>query len=175
MKMTIKAALATGLAAMVVTTPLPVMATTGVREHVRVQHAGIADASVAEYRRRYGRDRRLDVDAGDVILGIGLIAAIAAIAGSASKDRAPKRDYDNDYRGRDTDERPESGRDDVSSAVRACTDAAEGRANDRVDEIGSVVRDGNGWQVTGTVGADNFTCEVNDGRVEAIRFGDREI
>jgi hypothetical protein len=60
MKMTIKAALATGLAAMVVTTPLPVMAATGVREHVRVQHAGIADASVAEYRRRYGRDRRLD-------------------------------------------------------------------------------------------------------------------
>lgn len=175
MKMTMKAALAAGLAAMVVTTPLPVMAATGVREHVSIQPSVLADASVAEYRRRHWRDRRLDVDAGDVILGIGLIAAIAAIAGTAKKERAPQRDYDDDYRSRDSDMQSEDDRNDVGGAVRACSDAAESRSNSLVDEIGSVVREGSGWQVTGTVGANNFTCEVNDGRVEMIRFGDREI
>ena len=172
-----KAALAAGLTAMVATTPLPAMATQGVTHSVS-HNGGISRYDQAgEYHRRHWRKRRLDVDAGDVILGIGLIAAIAAVADSASK----KRDRDVEPRYRDYDDRqpttPQDYREgnDVGDAVSACTDAAERTANGRVDEIGSVTREGNGWRVEGEIGNDSFTCTVNDGRVDDIRFDDREI
>jgi hypothetical protein len=171
-------ALAAGLGAMLATSPLPAMAAYGSRE--AAQHkASVFDGTDAYHHRRW-RHRRLDVDAGDVILGIGLIAAIAAVAGAAEKDGS--RDRRRDERGYD-DERSrdyyrssrDSGNDDVGSAVTACSEAAERAGNGRVNEIGSVTRDGKLWRVEGEIGNDPFTCSVSNGRVDDIRIGDREI
>jgi hypothetical protein len=174
-----KAVLATGLAAMVATTPLPAMAAYGSRQAVSAGHAGSVFDDVSEYHRRHRHHhRRLDVDAGDVILGVGLIAAIAAIAGAADKDRRrDNRRYDEE-RPRDYDSGPPPsyrGSDDVGTAVTACTEAAERAGNGRVDEIAAVTRSGNGWRVEGGIGNSTFTCSVSDGRVDDIRIGDREI
>lgn len=172
-----KTALTAGLMAMVATTPLPAIAATGMATSVKAE-GGIAHyGEAADYHRRHWRKRRLDVDAGDVILGIGLIAAIAAVADSAEKNR---RDRGDDEYPRTPDYDREAvpsynGGDDVGSAVTACTDAAESAANGQVDEIGSVTREGNGWRVEGEIGNDGFVCTVNDGRVEDIRIDDREI
>lgn len=175
-----RAALAAGLTAMVATTPLPAMAAYGSREVAASRHQASPYDDASDYHRRRWRHRRLDVDAGDVILGIGLIAAIAAVADSAGKNRRsePRRDDDPRYRDYDREPTPApayGGGDDVGSAVSACTDAAERTANGRVDEIGSVTREGNGWRVQGEIGNDGFTCTVTDGRVDDIRIGDREI
>lgn len=175
-----KVALAAGLTAMVATTPLPAMAAYGSREAATARHQASSYDDTSDYHRRRWRNRRLDVDAGDVILGIGLIAAIAAVADSAGKNRRsePRRDDEPRYRDYDREPAPapayNSGQ-DVGSAVGVCTDAAERAANGRVDEIGSVTREGSGWRVTGDIGNDGFTCTVIDGRVTDIRIGDREI
>ena len=168
-----KAALAAGLSAMVATTPLPAIAATGVTTSVKATDGATYYGEAADYHRRHWRKRRLDVDAGDVIL----IAAIAAVADSAEKNRR-NRNGDEYPRNADYDREPEPsfrGNDDVGSAVSACTDAAERTNNGRVDEIASVTRDGNGWRVEGEIGNDNFVCTVTDGRVDDIRIGDREI
>lgn len=173
-----KAALAAGLTAMVATTPLPAMAAYGSREVATARHQASGYDDASDYHRRRWRNRRLDVDAGDVIIGIGLIAAIAAIADSAGKDSRRERPRDDEPRYRDYDREPApayNGGDDVGGAVSACTDAAERKAGGRVDEIGSVTREGNGWRVEGEIGNDGFTCTVTDGRVDDIRIGDREI
>lgn len=173
-----KAALAAGLTAMVATTPLPAMAAYGSKQAVTARHEASVFDDASEYHRRRWRNRRLDVDAGDVILGIGLIAAIAAVANSADKNRRsdPRREEEPRYRDYDREPAPSfSGGSDVGSAVSACTDAAERAANSRVDEIGSVTREGASWRVVGEIGNDDFTCTVTDGRVDDIRIGDREI
>lgn len=173
-----KAALAAGLTAMVATTPLPAFAAYGSKQAVLTQHEASAFDDASDYHRRRWRNRRLDVDAGDVILGIGLIAAIAAVADSADKNRRsdPRRDEQPRYRDYDREPSPSySGGSDVGSAVSACTDAAERAANGRVDEIGAVTREGASWRVVGEIGNDDFTCTVTDGRVDDIRIGDREI
>lgn len=172
-----KAALAAGLSAMVATTPLPAIAATGVSTSVRTTDGATYYGEASDYHRLHWRKRRLDVDAGDVILGIGLIAAIAAVADSAEKNRR-NRSGDEYQRDADYDREPEPsfrGNDDVGSAVSACTDAAERTNNGRVDEIASVTREDNGWRVEGEIGNDNFVCTVTDGRVDDIRIGDREI
>jgi hypothetical protein len=173
-----KAALAAGLTAMIATTPLPAMAAYGSWEVAAARHEASAYDDTSEYHRRRWRNRRLDVDAGDVILGIGLIAAIAAVADSAGKDSRRDRPRDDDQSYRDYDREPApaySGNSDVGAAVSACTEAAERSANGRVDEIGSVTREGASWRVAGEIGNDDFTCTVTDGRVDDIRIGDREI
>lgn len=173
-----KTALAAGLTAMVATTPLPAMAAYGSKQAVTQRHEASVFDGASDYHRRRWRNRRLDVDAGDVILGIGLIAAIAAVADSADKNRRndPRREEEPRYRDYDRDPAPSyNGGSDVGSAVSACTDAAERAANGRVDEIGSVTREGAGWRVVGEIGNDDFTCTVTDGRVDDIRIGDREI
>jgi hypothetical protein len=171
-----KAALAAGIGAMVATTPLPAMAAFGTKAAAAAQHEASVFDDASDYHRRRWRNR--GPDAGDVILGIGLIAAIAAIAGAAEKDRRrDDRRYD-DERPRDYDSAPAPsyrGNDDVGTAVTACTEAAERAGNGRVDEIGAVTRSGNGWRVEGEIGNDAFTCSVSDGRVDDIRIGDREI
>lgn len=173
-----KAALAAGLTAMVATTPLPALAAYGSREVAAQRQAASPYDDASDYHRRRWRNRRLDVDAGDVILGIGLIAAIAAVADAGNKNRRSEPRRDDEPRYRDYDQTPApsyNGGDDVGSAVSACTDAAERASKGRVDEIGSVTRESNGWRVEGEIGNDGFTCTVNNGRVEDIRIGDREI
>ncbi len=174
-----KAALAAGLVATVATTPHP--ATAAVRtDRVSARDAGVsAVAEASDYHRRRWRNRRLDVDAGDVIVGIGLIAAIAAIAGANDSDRGRERANDrrryDDRRDRDYDRSRRADASDVGSAVGLCTEAAERSANARVDEIRSVTREGAGWQVEGDVGSDNFVCETSNGQVDMIRINDRVI
>jgi hypothetical protein len=173
-----KAALATGLIAMVASTPLPAFAAGGFEAAVaRDAEASVFDGE-ADYHRRRWRNRRLDVDAGDVIAGIGLIAVIAAIADSADKSsrRDRRRDEAPRYPDYDRDAAPSyRGGDDVGSAVSACTDAAERSAKAQVDEIRSVTREGAGWRVEGDIGNDGFTCDVSNGQIESIRINNREI
>lgn len=140
----------------------------------------------ARHRRHWDRDR---VDAGDVIAGIVLIGAIAAIAGSGNKAKE-RRERDADFRTdpprRDDDYRgapePQAGGQWVpggnsleSRAVDACSWAAEGSLGDeaRVGQIDGVNRDGDGWRVTGSVAAPNamprdFACTYRNGRVADV-------
>jgi hypothetical protein len=145
-------------------------------------------AAPAEARHRHHRDR---VDAGDVIAGIFLIGAIAAIADGASKSKQrERRERDEDYRyepqrsEQDYRAVPDDGNAPQwtpgsngfeARAVDACSWAAEGEVGDqaRVGQIDSVVREGDGWQVTGNVAAPetmprDFTCTFSNGRVSAI-------
>jgi hypothetical protein len=143
----------------------------------------VATASPADARWKRYHDRRIDVDAGDVIAGIALIGVIAAIADSADggkkreRQRDRDRDYDRDYdqqTGSDYDRRDTRSADPRDNAADACILAVENRAGatSRVDRIDSVERDGSGWRVDGIVRRasanayavrDDFTCRY-DGR-----------
>lgn len=145
----------------------------------------------AEARHRYHRRDR--VDAGDVIAGIFLIGAIAAIADSAgkSRDRDRNRDrQDDDYRyepqQRERGYRTAPDQNDdrqwvpgssnaETRAVDACSWAAEGELSDaaRVGNIDSVALDGDEWRVTGNVAAPDtmprdFSCTYRGGRVTSV-------
>jgi hypothetical protein len=140
----------------------------------------------ARHRHYRHRDR---VDAGDVIAGIFLIGAIAAIADSADKNKdRDRRDSDYRYDRRDRDYRaaPDTSNDrqwvpggnsDESRAVEACSWAAEGELGEfaRVGQIDSVERAGNDWRVTGNVAAPDmmprdFSCTYRAGRVTSVNF-----
>lgn len=139
-----------------------------------------ADALNADnYRRWRHRDR---VDGGDVVAGVLVIGAIAAIASAASKsnrDRdyrypqrypAPDRPYD--YRSGPTSSRYDDSR-GMDRAADMC--AREVERNARVDTVDGVERNGDGWRVTGRLanGAP-FTCSIgNDGRVGAVDYANR--
>ena len=136
----------------------------------------------AKHGRHWHRDR---VDAGDVIAGIVLIGAIAAIADSASKSRDRDRERrDDDYRYEPRDEEYRSAPDQPdrqwvpgsnnaeTRAVEACSWAAEGELGDdaRVGGIDAVTQDGSSWRVSGTVAAPemmprDFACTYRGGRV----------
>jgi hypothetical protein len=135
----------------------------------------------AHNHRWHRRDR---IDGGDVVAGVLVIGAIAAIAGAATKadrDRgyryperypypAPTRPYD--YRSGPTDSRYEDGR-GLDRAVDMCTRELERSA--RVDTVDAVSRNGDGWRVSGRLDSGrSFTCSVGDnGRIEAIDADDR--
>ncbi len=133
------------------------------------------------YRRRWRRHDR--IDGGDVLTGIGILAGIAIIAGAASdaSKSSPRRQERPVYR----DDAPERYDDapsrysgnDLGTAVSACTDAAErsARGGERVQEIRSVTRDGQGWRVAGDIGNEGFTCSATNGRVDSIRMDDGRI
>jgi hypothetical protein len=123
--------------------------------------------------RRWRRDR--GIDAGDVIAGVLVLGAIAAVA-DAAKDRRD-RDYryperspypdDAGYRGVDQRGYQSGG---IDRAVEICVDAVE-RGGDRVGSVDSANRDGNGWYVAGALeqGA-GYSCRIdNDGRVSDVR------
>lgn len=146
--------------------------------------AMLAAVVPAEARHRH-RDR---IDGGDILAGIVLIGAIAAIAGSGQKDRDRDRrsdDYRPDPQWREDDNRasPEPrgtqwvpGSDSAETrAVDACSWAAEGQLGDaaRVGQIDAVSRDGDGWRVTGNVAAPDmmprdFSCLFRGGRVTEV-------
>jgi len=121
------------------------------------------------------------------ILGIGLIAAIAASSSSKAKREREAREnedyrYDNDYRDQDRGNhtyrnpgtRYGNGRDDrpaysgssrnIDGAVDACVDGVERGNNARVDTVDSVGREGGSWRIRGRVtdGRD-FSCSVDGG------------
>lgn len=138
------------------------------------------NSQTAEHR-RYRRYRyRRGPDAGDVIAGVLIIGAIAAVA-----DSARKRDRDRDYRDRDYRERDYRDRDyrrdnaryddgrGIDRAVRMCIDRVE--RDTRVETVDRVDRTARGWQVEGTIfNGDGFTCTIGeDGRIRDIDYGDR--
>jgi hypothetical protein len=155
----------------------------------------LAAVSPAEARHRRHWHHRDRVDAGDVIAGIFLIGAIAAIADSAGKSRDRNRDrdrqgddyrYDPQQRERDYRGSPERGDDRQwvpgnnsaeTRAVDACSWAAEGEVGEeaRVGAIDNVAQSGEEWRVTGNVAApdrmpQDFVCTYRNGRVTSVTF-----
>jgi len=123
------------------------------------------------------RDRDNGVDAGDVIAGVAVIGAIAAIAGVFDGDRddrqpvpvrypdQPNSDYARNYEG--------AGSTGMDRAVDMCVGeiASTGAV---VGSIDSASRTGAGWFVSGAMDAGApFTCRIgNDGRIENVEIGD---
>jgi hypothetical protein len=149
--------------------------------------------SPAEARQRHRYHHRDRVDAGDVIAGIFLIGAIAAIADSAGKSRDRDRNLErqnDDYRyvpqQREQDYRTSPDQNDdrqwvpgsnsaETRAVDACSWAAEGELGDaaRVGSIDAVEQSGDEWRVTGNVAAPDtmprdFACTYRGGRVTSV-------
>jgi hypothetical protein len=121
-------------------------------------------APVAEHSRRY-RDWDDDdgIDAGDVIAGVAVIGAIAAMAG-VFDDRDEPRRVPVDARGRADEER--SG---LARAVDMCVAEVE-RGRVRVTGVDEATRDASGWRVSGeTDEGRRFDCRIsNDGRIDAV-------
>lgn len=151
----------------------------------------------AEARSRHGgwghRDRDR-ISTGEVLGGLFVIGAIAAIAGAASKNKAERRDdrYDPPYRDEDYREVPRyepenqgepqagsfGGADAETRAADACSWAVEAEMGDdaRVDSIGTTEPNNGGWYVTGTasrLGGEvrSFGCSYRNGRVVDVSFG----
>lgn len=140
----------------------------------------------SEYH-RWRRYRRNRVDAGDVIAGIAIIGGIAAIANAASSSkrdrerRARDYDYDNrdyrrtsDYRNRSEPRRGDSrynGGRGIDGAVSQCVSRIE--RDVRVDQVDSVNRTAQGWQVTGSIyNGERFSCQIGaNGKIENVSYG----
>jgi hypothetical protein len=190
MHISLKAALGSATAAMVLTTPMPLVAA-DIQMPVSVQQTKAvvtAEGTADYYRRRYRYRHHDRVDAGDVLTGIGILAGIAIIADAASKnDGANRRRRDDDRRYDDRSApRPVDVRaygnngNDVGSAVGACSSAVEQSlsGNGRVQEIRSVTREGQGWRVDGALSSGNardFSCGVTGGQINYIRLDGRDI
>ena len=123
------------------------------------------------YYRGYPRYRyRNRTSVGDVIAGVAIIGAVAAVVNAATKNRDDRRYRDRDYRYRDSRYRDTDAR-GIDSAVDLCVREIERDA--RVASVDSVDRSGAGWQVTGAMydGA-AFTCSIGaDGRIDDISIG----
>jgi hypothetical protein len=130
-------------------------------------------------RRWHRRDR---VDGGDVVAGVLVVGAIAAIASAASNAKRereyrypqgyPARVPSYDYRSGPGDSRYDQGR-GIDRAVDMC--AREVERNSRVESVDGVERSGDGWRVTGRLAnGDPFACSVgSDGRIGAVDYGSR--
>ncbi len=126
------------------------------------------------------RHRDRGIDAGDVIAGVLVIGAIAAIAGAADDNNSRRREEhypEPDYRVRRDDSRPVNGNYQSSrgmdSAVAMCVDEVE-RGNDRVESVDNAARNGAGWQVSGSLetGAP-WNCWIdNEGRIRDVGLAD---
>jgi len=156
-------------------------------------------ATPAEARKRYGgwhhRDRD-NISTGEVLGGLFVIGAIAAIASAASKDKNERREQRYDPPQQDDDYRevpryePQSGDDAPAPAgaygrgeaearaADACSWAVEGEMGDdaRVDSVTGTEPNNGGWYVTGTasrLGGEvrSFGCSYRGGRVVDVSFG----
>jgi hypothetical protein len=175
MRFSVKTMLASGAAAMLAVTPLPLMAA-NMGQATKASNAGhVLEQSADGYRRRWRHRHRDRVDGGDILTGIGILAGIAILADAASK--SDKRDRDEPRYEERRDDRPIYQDNDLGSAVTICTDAAERSSEDgkRVSEIRSVTRDGNGWRVEGDLSNDSFTCATSNGQIDYIRIENRNI
>ena len=124
---------------------------------------------------RHRRHRDRGIGTGDVIAGVLVIGAIAAIASSASKrsrdrydERYPRRapapaDYRRDSRSSDSG---------IDRAVDMCVDQAE-RGSARVDSVDDATRRPDGWRVSGRMSdGQDWNCWIdNDGRLRSLDFG----
>lgn len=140
------------------------------------------------YGRGYGRHHHHDgIDAGDILLGAGIIAGIAVLASAASRDRKeqrtgsdgwpPRDDGSSDrYPGDRLGGRGDAGRDE---AVDLCSAAAEREGEKyssrvRVNQIEDVRRDGDGrYAVTGLVDIDRDGYDSGSRRDDSWRNAER--
>lgn len=132
-------------------------------------HDGSAETADG-WRRRH---HRRGVDAGDVIAGVVVLGAIAAIASSASSSRDRDRRRE-DVRYREPAPRQASwGSGGIDRAVDMCVNQVE-RGRDRVDSVDNASRDARGWNVSGSLSnGEYFNCRIdNEGRIRSIDLGD---
>ena len=157
--------------------PSPGMVAPPVAAATQMEANGWGYGNGYDYGHGYGRRHRdRGIGAGDVIAGVLVIGAIAAIASSAS-NRSRDR-YDEHYPRREP-ARADYRRDDRSSdsgidrAVGMCVDQAE-RGSARIDSVDDAARGPDGWRVSGQMadGA-SWRCWIdNDGRLRSLDFGD---
>lgn len=128
------------------------------------------DAGNVNRDRRWGRHHDRDgVDVGDVIAGVLVFGAIAAIADAASDNHREHRERypDVDYRAPNDTGRFESG--GMDRAVDLCVAEVESRG-ERVGTIDAAQRDAGGWQVSGALerGA-AYSCRIGtDGQISDV-------
>lgn len=120
--------------------------------------------------RRYRRHRHHDrgISAGDVVAGVVVLGALAAIIGSSNNDRdryEPRRgdvryDRDRDFGSRG-----------IEGAVDMCVDEVEYRDN-RVESVDGADRSASGWNVSGTLDSgERWTCFIdNGGQIRSIDY-----
>jgi hypothetical protein len=143
---------------------------------VEVHDSDALNAERDRHRRwRHGRDR---IDAGDVVAGVVILGAIAAIAGAGKNRRDrdryeqpyPRGDDDNGYRG---DYERSDGR-GIDRAVDMCVGEVE-RGSDRVGSVDNASRTGEGWHVSGALeNGEGYSCTIgNDGRIGDVTVGER--
>ncbi len=151
---------------------------------VEVQTGAAADQSNQRWRRyrprhgyRHHHRHRSGVDAGDVVAGVLILGAIAAIASSGrDRDRDDDRDRnDRDYGDRDYDynDRAQDSR-GLRHAADMCMDQIE-RGRNSVEDIDSARRTSDGWRVAGTLeNGGSWNCWIdNDGRIRDVDIGVR--
>jgi hypothetical protein len=135
------------------------------------------DALNAERHRRWRRDRN-DIDAGDVVAGVVILGAIAAIAGAGKnrrereryEERYPRPDEDYGYRTPGGYERSDSR--GIDRAVDMCVGEVE-RGSERVGSVDSATRSGEGWHISGELeNGTAYSCTIgNDGRISDVNLG----
>lgn len=122
--------------------------------------------------RRHHRHHDSGVDAGDVIAGVLVVGALAAILGSANNRKQDRERYEeqrvryDDRRETDSDSRG------IQGAVDMCVDQVEYRDN-RVDSVDRADRSASGWNVSGTLDdGERWNCFIdNGGDVRSIDYG----
>lgn len=131
------------------------------------------DALNAERHRRWRRDRD-NIDAGDVVAGVVLLGAIAAIAGAA-KNRRDRDRYEEPYPrpGADYGYQRSDSR-GIDRAVDMCVAEVED-GGERVGSVDSATRSGEGWHVSGALESGAaYSCTIdNEGRLSNVFAGDR--
>ncbi|WP_338244127.1 hypothetical protein [Aurantiacibacter hainanensis] len=131
-----------------------------------------APAEANQWRRYRGhRHRDRGIDAGDVVAGVVVLGALAAIIGSANsnrdRDRYEPRRQDIRYdRDRDYDSRG------IEGAVDMCVDEVEYR-DSRVESVDRADRSASGWNVEGVLdNGERWTCFIdNGGQIRSIDYG----
>ena len=128
--------------------------------------------------------------AGEVIAGVAIIGAIAAIAGSGNNDRGYRGDRYDDRRYSDNRYRNNHRRINQRQAVNRCVRAAENRATRRgrahVTDIRDIDRTRYGYRVKGRILVEQgrggrhhraryadqgkFTCYIEGNRVSDVHF-----
>jgi hypothetical protein len=128
------------------------------------------DSLNAERHRRWRRDRD-GIDAGDVVAGVVILGAIAAIAGAA-KSRRDRERYEQPYPQPDGDYgyQRSDGR-GIDRAVDMCVNEVEQGA-ERVGSVDSATRSGEGWHVSGELeNGSAYSCTIDsDGRISDVNL-----
>lgn len=133
-------------------------------------HAYDGDAGNVNRDRRWRRHHDRDgVDVGDVIAGVLVFGAIAAIADAASENHRKHRERYPDVHYRAPNDTGRFERGGTARAVDLCVAEVES-GGERVGTIDAAQRDAGGWQVSGALerGA-AYSCRIgNDGQISDV-------